>query len=375
MAPWKRWILVVSSLSMMALGLYLTQHYFQVHFPTADEPHGLCNLSSFWNCDQTALSPIGAIFGIPLGVFGAVTGLLFLIAAAFPSFFLASTRSLALVNALGCLALGAYSILALGGLCPACSLYYLASFLALFAVGYQSMILPPLLPVFSQGSLGIAVIALFFLWTPAGQNTLTEVTPKAEKLFEKAPLVGDPSQESGFWLHQSTEKFKDAPIRISIFSDFQCPACRALRDFLPAAIKPFKHLVNAQFFFYPMDDSCNYQIPVGYGPHPQACQASRIAACAGDRFEEIHNEIFDHQDQISPTYLDSLASQYNIQNCYRSKESRSAIKDHLAVSQHYNVRGTPLLIINGKEVGGFLPTPYLVAIFHKISGQDTAAHK
>ena len=361
----KRRTLGIVGLICIGLGFYLSQHYYQVHFPTADQPQSLCNLSQFWNCDQTALSPLGSILGIPLGAYGALIGLLFLLCSITPIFFLSTLQWVGTVNLLGCLSLGIYSVMSLGGLCPACSIYYLMSAIAFWALGFPKSL--PTLPGSSViGSITAVFLTLFFLWKPAGMNTLEELTPKALQLFANAPEVGDPQTESGYWLHQSHTKFEDAPIRVSIFSDFQCPMCRALKDYLAVAMKPYQDAINVQFYFYPMDDSCNYQIPVGYGPHPLACQASRLAACQKENFVEIHDWIFDHQDDLSIPFLEARAKELDLQDCYHSKVSRQPIKDHLAISQNFNVRGTPLLIINGKEVGGFLPVPYLMAIFKHI---------
>ena len=52
---------LIGLLSIAAIGvsIYLTQHFFQVHFPQCLSGGSLCDLGSFLNCDgATLISPI-----------------------------------------------------------------------------------------------------------------------------------------------------------------------------------------------------------------------------------------------------------------------------------------------------------------------------
>ena len=51
-------LLVISSLIMIGLSVYLTNHYFQTHFPQGLGGSTLCELNSFLNCGAATYSPI-----------------------------------------------------------------------------------------------------------------------------------------------------------------------------------------------------------------------------------------------------------------------------------------------------------------------------
>ena len=69
-------VLFILSALLIGFSLYLTQHYFDLKFPTGLESASLCNLNQFFNCDKTSLSPFGNILGVPTALFGALIGFL-----------------------------------------------------------------------------------------------------------------------------------------------------------------------------------------------------------------------------------------------------------------------------------------------------------
>ena len=72
---------LIGLLSIAAIGvsIYLTQHFFQVHFPQCSSGGSLCDLGSFLNCDGATLSPLSNIFGSPISLLGILMGALFLV--------------------------------------------------------------------------------------------------------------------------------------------------------------------------------------------------------------------------------------------------------------------------------------------------------
>ena len=87
---------------------------------------------------------------------------------------------------------------------------------------------------------------------------------------------------------------KNAPITIEVFSDFQCPACRAfyegtLKQVIDNYVNTGKvYLVHRDF---PLD------------MHPYSHQAARLANAAAQvgQFETMERALFDKQDVWSPT--------------------------------------------------------------------------
>ena len=72
-------ILFILSALMIGFSVYLTQHYFDLKFPTGLESKSLCNVNQFFNCDKTSLSLFGNFLGVPIALFGVVIGLLVMV--------------------------------------------------------------------------------------------------------------------------------------------------------------------------------------------------------------------------------------------------------------------------------------------------------
>ena len=67
------------ALISLAASIYLTQHFYQVHFPSGIGEGGICDISSFLNCDAATNSPVSNIFGAPISTLGIITSIIFLI--------------------------------------------------------------------------------------------------------------------------------------------------------------------------------------------------------------------------------------------------------------------------------------------------------
>src|SRR5512147_2883195 len=124
-------------LGMIVFSVMTIRHFFLANYPKTIFTGSFCDISAFFNCDSSAFSNISAVFGIPLGFFGAFLGALFVLGTLFPSeAFERTNKSLSLLNVLGVISLFLYSVLHLGSLCLLCSGFYLFSILSfvLFAV-------------------------------------------------------------------------------------------------------------------------------------------------------------------------------------------------------------------------------------------------
>ena len=125
--------LIILSALMIGFSIYLTQHYFDIKFPTGLEGKSLCNINSFFNCSKTTFSQISNIAGVPIALYGAIIGFLALAGMVIKTEEFERTIFFTLLaNAIGCFALFMYSLVILHGLCPFCSLYYITSGLLLF---------------------------------------------------------------------------------------------------------------------------------------------------------------------------------------------------------------------------------------------------
>ena len=353
------------SFVMIAVSIYLTHHYFEAHFPTSLVSGSMCDISSFWNCDTAVFSKFSSLYYVPTSVFGIVVGFIFFLDFLFAHSSLQKANcTLAFVNALGCIGLFFYSLLVLNGLCPGCTLYYACSLGVLGVYWLKGDFKFSFLP--KTFGLYLAIFLLiaggFHFYTKDLELKNSEGIETSLKEFRKSQDYEVFGVTSPFRLASASENFADAPLRVSLFSDFQCPVCKVFsEEILPKLLKFYEGKINFQYFFYPMDSNCNHNI--SQPMHPMACEASYLASCSSDNFKLIHDLIYEKQNTLSNSVLQKLANDQNISTCFHSLEAKNTVEDMILAGDKLGVQATPTLIINGRKLEGLLPLKYMILFF------------
>jgi len=346
-------IFFAMGLLMAVFSIYLTSHYFSAKYPTGFETGSMCNINSFFNCDATTLSALGNIAGIPISIFGILIGAFVMFSYLFKSDENEGTLYTVLgVNVVGCVILFLYSLIALGHLCPFCTLYYVCSIVA-FAILHK--LSDNRAPAGKQFGI-YAVVTLVVAGSSYGmvQNWESKHQAMAKQLvsmFNNMQKLGTPTKASPYRLASSTENFTDAPIQLSIFSDFQCPACNAMNLVLPKIEEKYKGKINIQYFFYPLDHNCNSNInrPL----HPLACEAAYMASCAGpEKFKKVHDDIFEAQSGLSMTWIQDYAKKLGVTECMKKPETKQLVVDMINQADSFSVKSTPTQLLNGVKIEG-----------------------
>ena len=137
---------------------------------------------------------------------------------------------------------------------------------------------------------------------------------------------------------------KDAPVTITMFSDFQCPFCQQATGIVDEVLKAYPKDVNFVMKQFPLR-----QI------HPNADPAARAALAAGKqgKFWEMHDELYKNSRNLSPETIKGIAEKIGLDTKkFEADMSSDAVKKQvdaeLALGQTANVRGTPSFFINGK---------------------------
>lgn len=358
----------VSIIGMIATSLYLTNHYFEVHFPTGLTGGSLCDINSFFTCSAATHSHLSNLFGVPISLFGLLIGVFMAFGYLFKNEGTEGTNHFILiVNFVGCVFLFIYSLVALGTLCPFCTLYYIFSGLALFVFYKQSSLRTPSISIIT----GYAVVALIvggITW-----NNVEEKHSKNSQLanslidqYYKLPNLGKPKIDSPFLVAKAAGSFSDAPIRITKFSDFECPACGMLSEHLLKIAEKYAGKVSIQYKFYPLDPSCNAAIQRQL--HPYACQASYLAYCAPEKFKGLHHEIFKQVSAggLSATWIKNKAKALGVEDCLGAKETKEGVVSIINESKPFNIASTPTMLINGVKIEGVLPLKQIYIILDEI---------
>jgi protein-disulfide isomerase len=155
----------------------------------------------------------------------------------------------------------------------------------------------------------------------------------------------------------------DAPVKIVIFADPQCPFCK--QSALGAEVQLIQDYVQTG------EASLTYRHMAFLGP-----ESTHIAAameCAGQQggFWAFHNVVFQQQapennGQITDETLNTWAGDAKLDTaafsrCLAEGKGVQAVTDDLALARRLSVTGTPTLFVNGRRMVGALPYDALKA--------------
>lgn len=368
----KNFIFIINALLMMGVSVYLTSHYYEAVYPEGlAGPKTLCDISSFFNCDTATFSKISNIAGVPISYFGIVVGLLFSITALMPSAALERTSSaVSKVNFLGCVVLFFFSLFVLGSLCPFCTAYYVLSGVAawlLWKDGLNTWV-PDVKTSALWGVLLLIGAGAFYSISAKKSENMSKMSESVVKQYRALADLGEPDQESPYKIHMATEKWMDAPIRMVIFSDFECPFCKVVSEQIPDFIRRYKNQINIQYMFYPLDNKCNPNMERPM--HRNACDAAAVAACDAKAFPEVHDEIFANQARLGDGALQEIMKKHQLTNCIDNPELKATVIGTINQGTKYNLKSTPTIILNGKKIEGSIPSPQFFAIMDDILAQQ-----
>lgn len=148
-----------------------------------------------------------------------------------------------------------------------------------------------------------------------------------------------------------------APVVITEFSDFQCPACQSVVGPLQQVLKLYPGKVVVRFRHMPWDF------------HPWAVKAAVSAECAGKqgKFWEYHDLLFSRQntwaqvktEEENRTLLTSYATETGLamdaySACVADPAVAAAIEAERKENQDAWINSTPTMVINGKRFIGSL---------------------
>ena len=202
--------------------------------------------------------------------------------------------------------------------------------------------------------LAAVVVGIALMSRPNNANTSTQ-QPTQNTLLSSAsapqrtPTAGAPNPHA-----RGGEK---AAVTLEEFSDFQCPACGGLDPGLRSISRDYGERVRWVFRNFPLS------------MHKYAFIAARAAEAAGaqGKFWEMHDLLYDNQkDWVDAPEPRDLFASYaarlglDVQR-FRADLDRQDLADRIKADYErgisLNVRGTPTIFINGRELmPGKLPS-------------------
>ena len=377
--------------------VYLTLHYYPLKFGLA-ESASACNLSATFNCDTAATSTFASFLSVPMSLWGAATQavLFYLILmgwlewSEYPERTRRAAASLAGLSAFASLVMGGISMFYLRSYCVVCLGLYVLSFVTFAAC--RGLLREPFWMHLRRD--------LPLVWTKARDVLVAfALIPVGAFLAHQSFLMNYNGDEVAAATRDSIAAWAAAPpqnflakpllalgpaegavLRMVEFADFRCTHCRHAGYSFDAFARSHPD-VRFEFYAFPLDGQCNEKISSGDGI---SCRLAFAVQCAerDGRGWALHHAIFEAQDEVNrvttPAEVDVILSRLSVaeglgwehlRGCMEDPSVADAIKAQAKQGGLVDVRGTPTLFANGRQ----LPRAQLVPVLE--AAREAALHK
>ena len=149
----------------------------------------------------------------------------------------------------------------------------------------------------------------------------------------------------------------NAPIKVVVYSDFECPFCSRVVPTLNALFKKYEGRIRIVFRDFPLSF------------HENAQRASEASLCAHDqnKFWEFHDHLFANQDKLTEKDLIEHAQKLNLDKaifeaCLKGGKHTERVKLNQSSGEAVGVNGTPAMFINGTLLSGAQPLDAMVEV-------------
>lgn len=160
---------------------------------------------------------------------------------------------------------------------------------------------------------------------------------------------------------------EDAPVTLVEYGDYQCPACGAAYPM----VKTIQKRLGAKLRFVFRNMPLN-QIHL----HAELAAEAAEAAGAQGKFWDMHDALYEHQDQLGPDLPAILAKRLHLdiarfEEDLASRRFRDRVKRDFMGGARSGVNGTPTFFVDGLRYDGTLDERSLeAALRQRIAERD-----
>ncbi len=197
----------------------------------------------------------------------------------------------------------------------------------------------------------------------------TFIDPEAEERAKNAAVMSGLSQVTG-----AVRGPEGAAVVIVVFSDFECPYCRAAAGYLNQALADGAEDVRVVFHHMPL------------AGHAWARFAAEAAACAQSQsssaFWRMHDEIFRSQQELNASNVrekvlevaarTGMVDMSAFRACLNDGTATGLVLRDLNLARSVQVTATPTLFVNGTRVAGIESAAKLRGII-EVARKEAAA--
>jgi serine/threonine-protein kinase len=159
-----------------------------------------------------------------------------------------------------------------------------------------------------------------------------------------------------------------APVRITEFTDALCGHCAELHE----TIGRLRTMLPLRAFslearHFPLDASCNSALG-GESTAPVRCVAARALICLEGEpdFLDFAGSLYFNQQKLDEGTVYALAepimTRDELTACMRAESTEAKLQSDIAWAVEHDIQGTPLVLLNGREVAAFGPLLYALIL-------------
>jgi protein-disulfide isomerase/uncharacterized membrane protein len=373
---------------LVLAGLAISAYLLHRHFAAAEgAAPGVCSLVLHLDCDAALRSAWSVVLGIPLAGWGLIhfgtLGTLLLLAVPVGEPFTTVARRAAAVLGLAAAAASAVLLVATvagaAPFCPLCATVHAANLVLApllvrasgrpfgtlasdVAAGFSALLRPqpdPAVRLAMVATLAAALVGALLHQTVlvlTVQHRGDEPDPRiALATWASSIRVGMP-------VDPAAPRFGPdaAPIRLVVFSDFECSACKAFAPNLQKLVRAWGGAVSAEFRHFPGSTSCNRLMTRDLHPHACAAACAAEAARRQGKFAEYHDALFAAQGPLDDDALRRAAEQAGLDLARfdadrNGPDARQRVADDVDLGIRLGVDETPVVFVNGRRVPDVRP--------------------
>ena len=205
---------------------------------------------------------------------------------------------------------------------------------------------------------GATVVAVVLL---VEQRLKPPRAPVGQNRVEFLPNWSTVLASSGIFLTDS-----GAPVKIGVFTDFQCPFCRRMDSILTTVEARFPGKISRAVIHFPIDGH----------EHATAAAMAFECAVAQGRAAAMHRILYDNQSKLGLVPWSDHARQAGVPNldafagCLTSRAFGSKVDSGSALGRRLSIRGTPTVVVNGWLFDPSFPSTIENAVAAAISGKS-----
>jgi protein-disulfide isomerase/uncharacterized membrane protein len=367
----------------LAISLYLLRLHHLLAAKQSTAGLDVCSVLG-GSCENALTSAAAVRFGLPLAGWGMLYFVILLSLLLMGRFlketFAAQAKAAAFLISLPGAAISAFLLFTMlsgrAPFCPFCATIHAINFLLVYLLKRQTgqsfgQILGSVFPQDSDSSdvspkragyvayFAILLIALAgYEWlvigeakpaAPAAEKPQSSELQKIQALLQSEELhqipVGPDDPVSGD---------ASAPVKLVVFSDYECPACRGYEPELSEIKQSYQGKMQIVFKNFPLDKACNPVVQRDI--HIHACEAAFAAESARrqGKFWLYHDELFvadfDNADIFNSLGQSVGLDMSRFQGDRQSDDVHAKVRADIDEGVRLGVNATPTIFLNGRKV-------------------------